>query len=356
LAGLGRRISVIGDLRAFLALLRLMFRLRPDIVHTHTAKAGTLGRLAGALYNVTRARRRRAVVVHTFHGNVLDGYFSAPLSAAIRATERTLALLTDVIIAIAPQQRDDLVHRYRISGPSKIRLVRLGLDLSALLSVDERTPTLRGELSIAEDALVVGYVGRLVPIKNVELLLRAFATAFHSNPGAYLVIAGDGPLGDPLARLSRELGVADRVRFLGWRRDLRALYASFDVLALTSRNEGTPVAVIEAMAAARPVVATKVGGVPDVVDAGSGLLVPSDDGESLAGALRELAASGAVRRRMGTAGRQLVATRYSSTRLIEEIDALYRTTLAVKRGVAGSGQAQGAADNHRAGAAQAGHA
>ena len=334
LAGLGRRLNAFGDLRALVALIRLMFVVCPDVVHTHTAKAGVLGRLAGALYNLTRRRRHRAVIVHTFHGNVLAGYFSAPINAAIRVVERALAGVTDAIIAIAPEQRHELVERHHVARLAKVKVIRLGLDLTSLLGVDELTPNLRAELGVGQAAVIVGYVGRLVPVKNVDLLIRGFVRLCHSVPDSVLVIAGDGPLRVALTELARDLGIAERVAFVGWRRDLDRLYRTMDLVALTSRNEGTPVALIEAMAAGRAVVATDVGGVADVVENGlTGLLVASNDVEAVAQALIRLARSRDERERLGAAGRRRVADRYTASRLIDEVDALYRTALDTKRGV-----------------------
>ena len=332
LADLGRRVRPLSDLRAFAGLVRAMFRERPDVVHTHTAKAGALGRAAAGLYNATRGRSRRAIVVHTFHGHVLDGYFRPAANMAIRTAERVLATLTDRIVAIAPGQRDELVERFRIASASKVDVVRLGLDLSRLLAVDESSPDLRGELSIGAGQLVIGYVGRLVPIKSVDTLLRAFA-GVRREQKPRLVIVGEGPERAALESLAAGLGIADRVSFTGWRQDLEAVYRTFDITAVSSRNEGTPVALIEAMAAGRAVVATRVGGVPDVVtDESVGLLVEPGDAGALSAALESLGGDPAARRRMGAAARRSVASRYSVDRLVADLDRLYRQGLAAKRG------------------------
>ena len=334
LAGLGRSVNVFGDVRAFVALVGLLFRVRPDVIHTHTAKAGTLGRLSAAIFNLMRRRRHRAVVVHTFHGHVLDGYFSALMSAIIRTIERVLARLSDAIVAISPEQRADLADRYHIAPATKVEVIRLGLDLSSLLAVDDGSPALRVAFGLADDQVVIGFVGRLVPVKNVDLLIRAFAAMAHGAPSSVLLIAGDGPLQPELVTLAGELGQADRVKFVGWQGDLPALYRTIDILALTSRNEGTPVAVIEAMAAGKPVVATRVGGVADVVaDGTTGLLVAPNDVEALASALGRLAQSRQDRERFGTAGRRRVLGRYDASRLVDDVDALYRRTLDAKRGI-----------------------
>ena len=332
LPDLGRRVRPLSDVRAFAQLVRAVFRERPDVIHTHTAKAGALGRAAAGLYNATRGRARRAVVVHTFHGHVLEGYFRPAANVAIRTAERALGTLTDRIVAVAPGQRDDLVGRYHIAPASKVDVVRLGLDLSRLLTVDDASPDLRRELLIDPTALVVGYVGRLVPIKSVDTLLRAFAR-LSFDPSPRLVIVGEGPERAALESLAADLGIAARVRFAGWRQDLEAVYRTFDITVVSSRNEGTPVALIEAMAAGRAVVAANVGGVPDVVtDESVGLLVEPGSVAALSGALEALGRDPAARRRLGAAARRSVAERYSVDRLIADLDHLYRTGLEVKRG------------------------
>jgi glycosyltransferase involved in cell wall biosynthesis len=325
-------VAPLRDLAALAALTRAVFAERPDIVHTHTAKAGTLGRLAALTFNVTRRRGERCVVIHTFHGHVLSGYFGRLGDTAVRAAERTLSRLTDRIITISTSQRRDLCEVFRVAPPDRTVVVELGLDLDELLSL-EPDARLRRELGFNADALVFTYVGRLVPIKDLPTLLEAFSLLAPRVPDARLVVVGDGELRDALERRTRSLGLADRVRFAGWRRDLDAIYAGTDVGVLSSLNEGTPVALIEAMAAAHPVVATAVGGVEDVVVHGRhGLIVPARDAAAMADAMERLARDPDERRRMGQAARRDVAIRFSHTRLAAEINRTYREALAQKRG------------------------
>lgn len=329
---LGRRVSAATDVRAFRSLLRLMFRYQPDVVHTHTAKAGTLGRLAAAVFNATRSRRRRALVVHTFHGHVFEGYFSPAISRLVQATERSLASVTDRIVTISPRQRQDIVERFRIASASKTSVVPLGLDLDALLSLPPEAPGLRSDIGADPGDVVVGYAGRMVPVKDLTTLVRAFERAWRTVPAARLVLAGDGPQRAELATLAASLGISSRVHFLGWVQELPRFYATIDVFALSSVNEGTPVAAIEAMAAARPVVSTQVGGVPDVIETGvSGLLVPARHVEKLAAALIQLAGDPHRRAEMGAAGRARVSERYSHRRLVDDVERLYVDLLRVKR-------------------------
>ena len=328
---LGRTVDVLSDIRALARVAAAVFRFRPDVVHTHTAKAGALGRIAALVYNATRSRRRRAIVVHTFHGNVLSGYFSPFASWSIGSAERMLARITDPLVTISPSQRRDITSHFRIAPEERTVIIPLGLDLAALFDIDRGSPNLRAELGIPADGVVVGYVGRLVPIKDVGTLLEAFAAAAGVCPRLWLVIAGDGPQRQGLESSARRLGVSARVRFVGWREDIAALHATFDILALSSLNEGTPVAVIEAMAAARVVVATAVGGVADVVEHDrTGVLVPVENAQAMATAIVDLARDEGRRMALGAAGRA-AAHRFSAERLTRDIDRLYRDTLASKR-------------------------
>ena len=328
---LGRALSPFHDVVAFAKLLRLMFRVRPQIIHTHTAKAGALGRIAGALFRLMSGQRE-CRLVHTFHGHVFEGYFSPAKSRAVVFVERRLAALSDCILTLSEGLRADLVERFRVAPAAKVRIVPLGLHLDPFLDASGGAP-LRKELGIAPDTCVVTCVGRLVPIKNHRLLLKAGALIRQKGAGAVvLLIVGGGDLRASLAQDAEELRIADAVKFLGWRRDLPAVYAASDVVVLTSVNEGTPVSLIEAMAAGLPVVATSVGGVPDVVEDGvTGTLVPSGSAEALAEAIMVLAADGNLRASFGRAGRDRAFQQYTRQRLITEVAALYDELLLTGR-------------------------
>ena len=328
---LGRRISPAADAATLTALIRLLFRYRPDVVHTHTAKAGALGRVAALLYNRLQPRARRCAVVHTFHGHVFSGYFNAAASLLIRSTEGVLARCTDRVVVISRRQQEEIVRTFRVARHDRTALVELGLDLEPLLALPVAGPGLRPALGIDPGAIVVGYVGRLVPIKDLATMLDAVAAARASVPGLVLVVAGDGPERPRLQARAAELGIARAVHWLGWTEDLGAVYQTMDVCALSSLNEGTPVALIEAMAAGRPVVATSVGGVPDVVEDGrAGFLVGPRDAGALAAAIGRLARDAEARRRMGEAGRSAVATRFGHERLVDDIERLYRQLVAAQ--------------------------
>jgi len=293
------------------------------VVHTHLAKAGALGRIA--------ARRTRVpVIVHTYHGHVLEGYFSSPVSRAVLMVERRLAALTDALVAVSDAVRDDLVAR-GVGRPGQWRVIPLGLDLSKLLGQLPDARSARRVLGLPEDGPTVGIVGRLTPVKDHATFLAAAARIAQMRPEATFAIAGDGELREGLEMQARRL-LGDRCRFLGWVMDLPNLYAALDVVVLTSRNEGTPVALIEAGAAARPVVATEVGGVPDVVRNGvTGLLAPQGDPASIAAQVLRVLEEPGLGRSLGSAGREWVRNRFTIDRLADDLAALYGELLDRKR-------------------------
>jgi glycosyltransferase involved in cell wall biosynthesis len=326
---LQRSLSPLNDMRAFLRLYREIRAYEPDIVHTHMAKAGLLARLAAVLHNVTRAHNRRAKIVHTYHGHVLEGYFGRTMTALFIGLERLLARASDRIVAISPAIRDQLLREFRIGRASQYRVVPLGFDLDAFARINEATRAVaRQALHIPNGAPVVVTVGRLTAIKQHSLLLEATATIARNHPDVVVLIAGDGELRASLEQQAARLGLRQRVRFLGWRKDLATIYAASDVFALTSINEGTPVALIEAMASGVPGVSTSVGGVGDVIaDAALGVLTPPGDVAALAAAIASLLGDPERRRRMGTAARAHVLGRYTLDRLAADIAALYADLL-----------------------------
>jgi glycosyltransferase involved in cell wall biosynthesis len=313
---LGREVSPVNDLRVTLAMYRLIRRSRPHIVHTHMAKAGTAGRLAAKLARVP-------IIVHTFHGHTFHSYWGPVKSAVFLQIERTLGAMTDRVIAVNDVQRADIA-KYGVAPLQKIQTIPLGLEIEPLLQAEQYRGRLRAELGIAADQPLIGIVARLVPIKAHEVFLTAAAKVRAAMPSATFLIVGDGERRAELEALARSLGIADATRFLGWREDMREVNADLDVAALCSNNEGSPVALIEAMAAARPVVSTRVGGVPDVVHDGvSGLLVPAGDADAFADALLQLLRDPARAAAFGQAGREAVYPRHSSGRLVQDIERLY---------------------------------
>jgi glycosyltransferase involved in cell wall biosynthesis len=316
---LRRPVMPASDMAALTSIHRILRRFRPTIVHTHMAKAGTLGRIATAIYNRTVSRPERARVVHTYHGHVLEGYFSPAKTRLFIGIERLLASKTDRIVAISPHIRDELLHEYRIGRSEQYAVVPLGFDLAAFAAIDdEARQRARAALNIPLASHVVSTVGRLVPIKQHRLFLETARLIAEKDPRALFLIAGDGELRQELEATAAALGVAGRTRFLGWRRDLATIYGASDVFLLTSRNEGTPVALIESLAAGVPGVSTDVGGVRDVLGA-IGLLAAFDDAATLAFHVATLLEDPEKRRNLGERGRRTVLARYSLDRLVTDI-------------------------------------
>jgi glycosyltransferase involved in cell wall biosynthesis len=321
---LGREISPFRDLMATIRLARLIRKERPQILHTHTAKAGTVGRVAALL----AGSRRPPIVIHTFHGHVLRGYFGPVRTLFFRLLERWLAAGTTALVAVSPQVRDDLVA-LGVAPRERFVVIRLGIEL------DERVaPELNGRaesrhyLGIPGDRFAVGWIGRMTAVKRTDDVLVAFKRLRDSGVDAVLCMVGDGPDRLQLEQRAHDLGVTRDTIFLGYQEDVAPFYAAFDALVLPSSNEGTPVSVIEALAAELPVVATRVGGVPDVVrDGEDGFLVEAGATDDLADRLGRLARDPALRARMGKRGRERVLPRYAVERLVDDMDHLYRSLL-----------------------------
>lgn len=328
LNALQRPISPWSDLRAAVALYRTVSEFRPHLLHTHMAKAGLLGRAAALLYNATHPASRMRIV-HTYHGHVLEGYFSRVKSRLIISIERLLARASDALVAISPRLCNDLVDRYRIESRDKFVLIPLGFDLDPFAAITTGDRALaRLALDIPPGARVVTTVGRLTAIKHHGLFLDMAQQIAAESPDVVFLIAGGGELRAQIEADTRARGLADRVRFLGWRRDLATVYAASDLFVLTSRNEGTPVALIESMASAVPGVATDVGGVRDViVDDSMGVVVPPDDAAALAETVSGLLSDSDGRTRMGAAARRAVLARFRFVRLVEDVVAMYRELL-----------------------------
>jgi glycosyltransferase involved in cell wall biosynthesis len=321
---LHREVSPVFDLVSARRLASVIRDLRPHILHTHTAKAGAVGRGAALLAGAARP----PVVVHTYHGHVLRGYFDPVRTAVFTQVERRLAPMTTRLVAVSPEVRDDLVE-LGVAPPEKFSVIRLGVDLDErLASGSDDGSELRRLFGIPAESFVVGWIGRMTSIKRIPDVLSSFARLVELGVDARLCLVGDGPDRVAVERQAQELGIGRRTLFLGYQEDVAPYYALFDVLLLPSGNEGTPVVAIESLAASRPVVATRVGGVPDVVDDGlDGFLVPVGDVEALAGALERLAREPGLRERMGRAGRERTVPRYRVERLVDDVDTLYRELL-----------------------------
>jgi glycosyltransferase involved in cell wall biosynthesis len=320
---LGREISLVRDLVATARLAALLRRERPQILHTHTAKAGTVGRLAAIL----AGNARPPIVAHTFHGHVLHGYFGPLRSRFFRVLERWLASHTTVLIAVSPQVRDDLVA-LGVAPREKFAVIRLGIELEQRVGDGDGREETRRYLGIGDGRFTVGWVGRMTAVKRTDDVLEGFKQLTDNGVPATLCLVGDGPDRPQLERRARELGIMRDTLFLGYQEDVAPFYSAFDALVLPSGNEGTPVSVIEALAAGTPVVATRVGGVPDVVrDGEDGFLVDPGDTSALAERLTQLATDAPLRERVGAAARDRVFSRYAVDRLVDDVDRLYRSLL-----------------------------
>ena len=300
----------------FYKLFLLIFKEKPNIIHTHTAKAGTLGRIAGLLYK--SFVNRRCILVHTFHGHVLHSYFGKGKTKVFIWTERLLAKFTDRIIAVSSAIRNELLQ-LRVGNSKKVIVIPLGLELDNFLTISSQN----------NSEIKIGIIGRLAPIKNHLMFLKVIKKIMHLNlqtPTKFIVV-GDGELRESLENYAQSLGLDNIIEFRGWQRDLVNLYTNLDIVALTSLNEGTPVSLIEAMAAGRPVVATNVGGVKDLVNGDRGFLVKLGDVDSFASALKCLIDDEKLRSRMGRSGREFVRNNFTKDRLIDDIKELYEELL-----------------------------
>lgn len=274
---LGRRLDPVRDARAFRALRSLVRRFDPHIVHTHTSKAGLLGRLAARGRSVTG-------VCHTFHGEVFQGHFGPLVSRTVLAAEKWLGHRTDAIVVLGPRGREHLKH-HGIGG--RVEVIPPGFDrgrLEALARGDRKACRRRFDVPDGTPALLA--LGRLARVKGIDVLLRALARCVREDARCILLIAGDGPERTALELQARELGLADTVRFLGWQDDVTGVIGAADLLVLPSRSEGYPHALVEARAAGLRVVASAVGEVPALVGEGRGdRLVPPDRADALAACL-----------------------------------------------------------------------
>lgn len=315
---LGRELSPFNDLKTLWQLYRLFRHEKPDIVHTHTAKAGFVGRIAAVLARVP-------IIVHTFHGHVLYGYFGFFKTHFFRWAERVLALCSTQIIAVSEQCRHDLLE-YKIGGEEKIITIPLGLELRKFAdqSAEVREP-IRNEYGVPHDAFVVGMFARMVPIKRHEVLFHAIKIVLEQYPDTYFMMVGDGELRRNLELLVNELNITHRMIFCGFRQDQERMFQAVDAVVLTSRNEGLPVVIIEALSSGKPVIATRVGGVPELIKDGvSGYIVEPEDPNSIAQGLIKAVSEPDQTRLMGKVAQEQTLNAFDSQRLIRDMDQLYQ--------------------------------
>ncbi|MBU0488284.1 MAG: glycosyltransferase [Bacteroidetes bacterium] len=330
-----RSISPRNDMIAYAKIKEIIRRFKPDIVHTHASKAGALGRRAATVMEVP-------VVVHTFHGHVFDAYFNSVKSAFYRGIERNLADHTTKIVALSENQRDDLVKKYKICAREKIEIVPLGFDLDRFrVDMEIKRSAFRKEYLVDDDEIAVGIIGRVVPIKNHSFFLDAVKYVLeNTDKKIRIFIIGDGEDRPLIEEKTAALGIpfinthlADHIEkvtvtFTSWIKDIDVVMAGLDIIALTSLNEGTPVSLIEAQAANKPIVSTAVGGIKNVVIPGvTALLSPKGNLNQFSQNMLALVEKESMRKKMGNDGWDFVARKFHYTRLVNDMQNLYYSLL-----------------------------
>jgi glycosyltransferase involved in cell wall biosynthesis len=320
---LSRSVSPWKDVLSIWQAYRLIRQHQPDIVHTHTAKAGLVGRIAARVAGVP-------IIVHTFHGNSLSGYFSPLANTCFQSIEKLLARLTHRICVVSNQQLDEITERFCVGPRDRFAVVPLGIDLSAALESSVR--------EVENGTLNIGWLGRLVPIKGVRLLVDVIDAAVERGLAVRFLIGGDGPERGLLQKCVAKHG-EERVQWLGWQPNATDFVGRCHLMIQTSRNEGTPVALIQGMAAARPFVSTPVGGVVDMLSGppqrtdhgcrwfANGVLV-NPDSAAFVEAFDQIQRRPACLAEMGLAARTFAVRTYRAERLVGDLDVIYRELLA----------------------------
>lgn len=333
---LSRKISPLDDLRAFFEIYRIIRKNKPQIVHTHAAKAGFIGRLAAKLCGVP-------IIVHTYHGHVFRNYFSPFKTRLIIFTERFLAGLSDAIIAISPEQHHDLTHVFKICAAEQCHIVRLGFDLDKFTKVDiSEREQFRKKYLIKEDEIAVGIIGRLAPIKNHQLFLENIAELKKENLRIKALIVGDGELKENLTKLCKDKGLSYQfgepenpdydVCFTGWIKEMEKCLAGLDIVCLTSKNEGTPVSLIEAQAAGKIIVSTNVGGVKDIKFSDYFFLTEKEDFSDFKNKLLQaITLQCSINKELLMESSNKIITEYHYERLISNMKKLYDNLLRKKK-------------------------
>ncbi len=333
---MSRELS-IKDIVSLWKVFRQILHEKPDIIHTHTAKAGTIGRLAGFFYRWLAWKRVK--LIHTYHGHVFHSYYGKRKTKIFLLIEKTLAKFTDKIIAISAQQKAEINEKFGVGKNKQFQIIPLGIDLVPFENAASKKPILRAEIGAGKEEILIGFVGRLTEIKNIPLLFKAAKIYKQQKDSSFpklkFVIIGDGHLRESLETEVEKLGLKECVIFLGNRNDSDVFYSGLDIIALTSRNEGTPLSLIEAMANGKAVVSTAVGGVVDLLGeiakekedfkiCERGMRVASDDSAALFNSLIFLAKDENLRKTLGAKGKEFVRTHYSKERLIKDLTNLYR--------------------------------
>ena len=328
-----RPISPYNDWAAYNKLKKLIKEFKPDIVHTHAAKSGALGRLAAKHSNVP-------LIVHTFHGHIFHSYFNSLKTNIFIRTERYLASLSDAIVAISDVQKKELSGDFKIAAADKFRVIPLGLELdNFILNQEEKRNKFRMEFGLDDNTVAIGIIGRLVPIKNHSLFLKGLKYVLNNTTiKVKAFIVGDGESRSAIEQLAASLEIkytqhTDTAHphpliFTSWRTDVDTICAGLDIVALTSLNEGTPVSLIEAQAAGKPIVSTRVGGIADVVlENKTALLSEIMDEKTFSNNLLQLVNDPGLRQKFSNAGKDYVVSKFSYHRLVNDMSGLYHDLL-----------------------------
>jgi glycosyltransferase involved in cell wall biosynthesis len=314
-----RRISPLNDIRALYDLVRIIKTEKPDVVHTHTSKAGILGRVAAKIARVP-------LIVHTPHGHVFFGHFGPILSRIFLWVERFFAPLTDRVVALTDRESRDYTD-LNVYPEDKLVQIHSGVDIEKLKQVPVSAVEKKRSLGLDQNGLVVGFIGWLLPIKGPMHLLKAMEDVWQDHDDTILVFIGKGDLDVDLRAEALKTGANGRVNFLGWRNDIDEIMPIFDIFVLPSLNEGMGRVLVEAMAAGKPIVASNVGGIPDLVEHDhNGLLVPPGDEKALATSIKQLINNPEKAKMMGQRGREL-CHQFSVEAMVEKIDNLYEDLL-----------------------------
>jgi glycosyltransferase involved in cell wall biosynthesis len=315
-----RRLSFKNDLLAFISIYRLIKRIKPHIVHTHTSKAGWLGRLAAFLARVP-------IIIHTPHGHVFHSYYGPFMTKIFVIAERILSLMTDKITALTDRERDEHLEQ-GIAAIEKYVIIHSGVMLQQIMNMNFVVETGKKKLGIPQNSNVIGVVGRLVPIKGHKYLVSAAKRIIREFDNTVFVFVGDGYLESKLERQSESLGVRKNIIFTGWRKDVTEILNLFDILVLPSLNEGMGKVLIEGMALGKPIVASSVGGIMDLVENGvNGILVPPKDSDALEEAILKLIRNKNLAQELGKNGKAKVYPEYDTFVMVRQIEDLYEDLL-----------------------------
>jgi len=330
------------DVVSLWKIFGLMRSEKPDIVHTHTAKAGTIGRAAAFLYRwltwkTLIGKPRNIKIVHTFHGHIFHSYYGRAKTSVFIFIEKALArFASDKIVVISDQQFSEIHKEVGIGRSGQFAVIPLGIDLDQFHELEKRRRLFRDETGVAEDEILVSFVGRLTEIKNITLFIKAASLAKKNNGVKFkFAIVGDGHLRERLENEAKEFGLGNDLFFAGNRKDAENIYAASDIIGLTSFNEGTPLSLIEAMASGRAVISSAVGGVIDLLGKSvetrgsfdiceNGLSVASGNAEGFADGLIYLGKNEELREKLGNNSKKFVTKRYSKERLVNDLKNLYR--------------------------------